>query len=173
MMVAVAWLALGVSIGTGLSARAADLTKSADNSGLQEVVVGAGKSQVIELPRPYVDVTVADPKIADILPLNARSVYIVGKKMGATAVNVYGAHHSLIAAVNVVVSADLESFKARLHEIFPDEKAIAVKPANESIVLYGTVSSPLVLGQIITLANSYAPGKVVNMLSVEIGRAHV
>jgi len=42
-----------------------------------------------------------------------------------------------------------------------------VRPANQSIVLSGTVSSPQSLHQILMLADTYAPGKVVNMLSVE------
>ncbi|MGA0604104.1 type II and III secretion system protein family protein [Caulobacter sp. KR2-114] len=132
-----------------------------------EVVVGAGKSQVIQLPTAYSDVMIADPKIADILPLNTHSVYVVGKTLGATALTIYGPGKRLIAAVNVVVSPDLESFKARLHEVLPGERDVAARAANQSIILSGTASSPAVMGQIATLADTYAPGKVVNMMSVE------
>ena len=58
---------------------------SYDYSNSYEVVIGVGKSQVIQLPTPYTDVMIADPKIADILPLNTRSLYVVGKSVGATA----------------------------------------------------------------------------------------
>ena len=109
---------------------------------------------------------IADPKIADVLPLNTHSVYVVGKAMGATALTVYGPGRRLIAAVNVVVSADIDSLKGRLHEILPEER-VAVRPANDSIILSGTASSGAVLERIVTLANTYAPGKVVNMMSVE------
>lgn len=132
-----------------------------------EVVVGAGKSQVIQLPTTYSDVMIADPKIADVLPLNSHSVYVVGKTLGATALTIYGPGKRLIAAVNVVVSPDLESFKARLHEILPGERDVAARAANQSIILSGTASSSAVMGQIATLADTYAPGKVVNMMSVE------
>ena len=133
----------------------------------REVVVGAGKSQVIELPSPYVDVMVADPKIADVMPLNTRSIYVVGKSMGATSVNVYGPGKQMIAALNIQVAPDTESFKARLHEILPNERSIAVRTANQSIILSGVASSPASLRDALTLAESYAPGKVVNMLGVE------
>jgi pilus assembly protein CpaC len=132
-----------------------------------EVVVAAGKSQVLQLPTPYSDLMIADPKVADVLPLTSRSVYVIGKTVGATALTVYGPGRRLIAAVNVVVSADLETLKGRLHEILPGERDVAVRAANDSIVLYGTVSSPAVLEKIMTLANTYAPGKVINMMSVE------
>jgi pilus assembly protein CpaC len=110
---------------------------------------------------------IADPKIADILPLNGHSVYVVGKAMGTTALTVYGAGKRVIYASDVIVSADLEGFKARVHEILPDENRISVSPANQSIVLSGTVSSPAVLQQVVTLADTYNPGKVVNMMSVQ------
>jgi len=132
-----------------------------------ELVVGVGKSQVLQLPEAYTDVMVADPKVADVLPLTSHSVYIVGKGVGSTALTLYGPNRRLLAAVNVVVSADIESFKARLHDILPDEKDVAARPANDSIILSGTASSPAVLQQIMTLAETYAPGKVVNMMSVE------
>jgi pilus assembly protein CpaC len=132
-----------------------------------EVVVGASKSQVVELPGSYSDVMVADPKVADVLPLNSHSVYIVGKTMGSTAVTIFGPGKRLLAAVSVVVSPDIETFKARLHEVLPGERDVAARAANDSIVVSGTVTSPAVLEQVVKLAETYAPGKVVNMLSVE------
>jgi pilus assembly protein CpaC len=152
--------------GRGAPAQAAPAGNS-DLSNSYEVVVGAGKSQVLQLPTPYSDLMIADPKVADVMPLTSRSVYVVGKTMGATALTVYGPGRRLIAAVNVVVSADVESFKSRLHEILPDERDVAARAANDAIVLSGTATSPAVLQQIVTLAETYAPGKIVNMMTVE------
>jgi pilus assembly protein CpaC len=131
------------------------------------ISIAVGKSKLGELPGAYSDVMIADPKIADILPLNSHSVYVVGKGMGATALTVYGAGKRVIYSSDVIVSADLDGFKARVHEILPDENRISVSPANQSIVLSGTVSSPTVLQQVVTLADTYNPGKVVNMMSVQ------
>ena len=131
------------------------------------ISIAVGKSKLVELPGAYSDVMIADPKIADILPLNSHSVYVVGKGMGATALTVYGAGKRVIYASDVIVSADLDGFKTRVHEILPDENHISVSPANQSIVLSGTVSSPAVLQQVVTLADTYNPGKVVNMMSVQ------
>ncbi|MGZ3274206.1 MAG: type II and III secretion system protein family protein [Caulobacteraceae bacterium] len=132
-----------------------------------EVTIAAGKSQVVQFGDDYTDIMVADPKIADVLPLNSRSIYVVGKGAGSTALSVYGPKKQLMAAVTVTVSADLDGLKARLHEILPREGEIAIRPANQSIVLSGAVSSPEAMRQVLTLAESYAPGKVVNMLYVQ------
>jgi len=131
------------------------------------IVIAMGKSRLVELPSAYSDVMIADPKIADILPLNNHSVYVVGKAMGSTALTVYGAGRRVLYSSDVLVSADLENFKARLHEVLPRETNVAVSTANQHILLSGTVSSPSALHQIMTLADTYDPGKVVNMMGVQ------
>ena len=131
------------------------------------IVIGVGKSKLVELPSAYSDVMIADPKIADILPLNNHSVYVVGKAMGSTALTVYGTGKRVIYSSDILVSADLESLKARLHEVLPRETNVSVGTANQSILLSGTASSASALQQIMTLADTYDPGKVVNMMSVQ------
>ncbi len=52
--------------------------------------MAAGKSQVVQFGEDFSDVMVADPKVADVLPLNSRSIYVVGRAAGSTALSVYG-----------------------------------------------------------------------------------
>lgn len=132
-----------------------------------EVVVSAGKSEVLEAPGAYRDLMIANPEIADVLPLSSHSVYVVGKKMGSTVLSIYGPGKTLISSVNIVVSADVNGMKTRLYELMPNENSVGVSAANESIVLSGSVSSAPRAQQIVALAESYAPGKVVNMMSVQ------
>lgn len=136
-------------------------------SSAPETALSVGKSKVINLAEPFSEIMVADPKIADVLPLNNRSIYVIGKALGSTGLTVYGPKKRLISASNIVVSADVEGLKSRLHDVLPLEQRLAVNGANQSIVLSGTVGSPAALQQVIALAQSYAPDKVVNMLSVE------
>ena len=138
----------------------------AAEEGHQEISIGVGKSHLFELPAPYSDVMIGDPKVADVVPLNPHAVYVVGKGMGSTALTIYGAGKRVLMTANVIVSADLEGLKARLHEVAPGETGIDVHPANKSIVLSGTVSSPAAMNQILSLADSYNPGHVVNMMTV-------
>jgi pilus assembly protein CpaC len=138
-----------------------------DYRNTQEVIVATGKSEVIQLPQAYSDLLIADPKIADVVPLNRNSVYVVGKAPGSTALTIYGPGKRLIAAVQVVVGPDTEGLKRRLHELLPTEKAVSVRTANDSLVLAGTATSAVALNQVLTLAETYAPKKVINMMSVE------
>jgi pilus assembly protein CpaC len=60
--------------------------------------------------------------------------------------------------------------KETIYKILPDEKDIRVIPTGDSITLSGTVSSTSNLSQILALAESYYPKKVVNLL--EVGGVH-
>ena len=166
--VALALGAAGVSPATAEAARpAATASGDLDPVSSYQVEIGLGKSQVLETPGPYTDLMIADPKIADVVPVSKHSVYVVGKGLGSTALTIYGPGRRLVAAVNIVVGPDSDAFKTRLNEILPDEKDVSVHGAGQSLIVSGTVSSPANLAQILALADTYDPGKVVNMLSVE------
>ena len=73
--------------------------------------------------------------------------------------------------VNLLQSEGFPSqFKEAVYKILPEEKDIRVTPAGESITLSGTVSSTSNLSQVLAIAESYYPKKVVNLL--EVGGVH-
>ena len=117
--------------------------------GRYEIVVPSGKSEVLEFPERYTDIMVANPEIADVLPLSTRSVYVVGKKLGSTAISVYGPGKRLLSAVNVAVSPDVTGLKARIHDVAGREDGVKVSAANDSIVLSGAVTSGPKANQIV------------------------
>jgi pilus assembly protein CpaC len=57
-------------------------------------------------------------------------------------------------------------FKEMLHKILPEEKEIRVITTHDGIVLSGTVSSTANLSQVLAVAESQYPKKVVNLLQV-------
>jgi pilus assembly protein CpaC len=148
-------------------AQAQPITVQPGNAATIQSVIAVGKSTTISVPVPYTDVLVAEPKIADVTPVDTHTVSIVGKSMGSTVITLYGANKRLLATVNVVVSADIEGLKAQIHQILPAETGVAISAANQSIVLSGTVTSPAALQQVVALAETYNPTKVVNLLSVQ------
>jgi pilus assembly protein CpaC len=133
-----------------------------------ELVVAKNKSEVIHIDVPYTDLLVGNSKIADVIALTDRSVYVLGKELGATSLMIYGSKKRLISILNIVVSRDVEGLKTRLHDVFPDEK-IEVRNAAASLLLSGTVSSSSKLSRILAIAKQYAPepAEVVNGLTVK------
>jgi pilus assembly protein CpaC len=141
--------------------------QDAPQGNVLEVQVPVGHTQVVEMPGTFSQVNIGDPATADVMPLNTHSVYVVGKALGSTSLTVYGARGRLLAAVSVVVTPDIDTLKLRLHEILPAESRVEVRAANQSIVLSGSASSAQALHQITSLAETFAPTHVVNMMTVE------
>lgn len=148
------------ALGQELTVRAAETSKHAG-----EFVVPVSKSQMLELDVPYKEALVGNSEIADVMPLSDRTLYVLGKKFGSTSLTIYGANRKLIAVLDLVVTPDIDGLKQRLYEIMPHDE-IAIRPANGSLMLSGTVSSPAKLSSALAIAETFAPKRVINLLSV-------
>ena len=163
-------LALGAAALTplGAAAPAAAQISSisvADNVHAGEVAVPVNKSQVIRSDRPYAKALIGNPEIADILPLTNQSLYVLGKKTGTTSLTLYDRGNMLIAVVDVVVGPDVTSLKRQLSELMPTDE-VGARISNDSIVLEGIVANAPAADRAVQIAETYAPGKVVNLLSI-------
>ena len=119
-----------------------------------EFMVPLNKSQVLRLERPFTDLTVGNPAIADVLPLTNQTIYVLGKTIGSTNMLIYGPNRQLIAVVDLVVTPDIAGLRARLHEIMPSER-IEVRHAGGSVVLSGTISSAIAQSKALAIAQRY------------------
>lgn len=129
------------------------------------MTVPLNKSQTLRVDRAYAKAIIGNPEIADVLPLSLTSVYVLGKGVGSTNLSLYDRSGGLIAVVDLVVGPDVQGLKRKLVELLPTER-IGVSASNDSIVLDGRVSSPAAAERIVSIADTYAPKKVLNMLSV-------
>jgi pilus assembly protein CpaC len=129
------------------------------------LTVPMNRAVVVESDVFFAEISVANPAIADIATLSERSIYILGRAPGRTSMTLLSADGSLIANVEVQVVPDVAELRERLREILRGE-AIEVRPANDGIVLSGTVSSGRVVDRAMELAERYAPGRVSNLMMV-------
>ena len=130
-----------------------------------ELNVPLNKSQVLRVDRPFAKALLGNPDIADILPLTDSSLYVLGKKMGTTSLTLYDRRSRLIAVVDIAVGPDVTSLKRQLSELMPDDR-VGARMANDSIILEGIVSSGPAADRAMQVAETYAPGKVINLLSI-------
>ena len=130
-----------------------------------ELEVPVNKSQVLRVDRPYAKALIGNPEIADVLPLTNQSLYVLGKKAGTTSLTLYDRANTLIAVVDVVVGPDVTTLKRQLSELMPGDQ-IGARISNDSIVLEGIVSDAPAADRAVQIAETYAPGKVVNLLSI-------
>jgi len=127
--------------------------------------VPMNRAVVVESDLLFAEISVANPAIADIATLSERTIYILGRAPGRTTMTLLGPDGALIANVEVQVVPDVAELRERLREILRGEH-IEVRPANDGIVLSGTVSSGRVVERAMELAERYAPGRVSNLMLV-------
>ena len=133
--------------------------------------LGIGKSVVVDLPRDVKDVLVADPKIANAVVRSSQRAYIIGGAVGQTNVVFFDAEGQQVASYDIAVKRDLNGVRAALKQTLP---GIQIEGVGESVVLTGSVSSPVEAQQAAEIAARLVGGseKVVNSIVVR-GRDQV
>ena len=153
------------AFGAAVPASAQVTVSEADDVRAGELAVPVNKSQVLRTDRPFAKALIGNPEVADVLPLSDRSLYVLGKKMGTTSLTLYDRRNMLIAVVDVAVGPDVISLKRQLSELMPNDQ-VGARMSNDSVVLEGIVSSGPAADRAVQLAETYAPGKVVNLMSI-------
>jgi pilus assembly protein CpaC len=132
-------------------------------------------SRIIRLPTSMKRVSVGNPEIGDLITIDSRQIYILGKSLGTTNVVLWDRSDKIIGVVNVEVTHDLNMLKSKLHDLLPGE-SIEVRSSSGSIVLSGQVSSATKVDAAVRIAETFlkkskesddtVPGNVLNMLQV-------
>jgi pilus assembly protein CpaC len=133
------------------------------------IEVTVGKSQVLDFKDPFSHISVTNPVTADIFVVTPTQVLIHGKAAGVTSLVVLYPDKTMY--FDVVVQADIGLLKERLKTIVPRDE-IDVRVVKDTIILSGNVGSEDTIGQVGTVAEIFAPRKVVNLLKAKDVRAH-
>ncbi|MCK9394925.1 MAG: pilus assembly protein N-terminal domain-containing protein, partial [Methylobacter sp.] len=128
-----------------------------------KVQVSLNKSRLITLDRNVAEISQGNPAIADfpvdteaaetsLIPPN--QLLIRGKSLGTTNLYLWGANRKIMQILDIEVTHDLDSLKAKLNELLPNEN-IAVRSSQKNIVLSGEVSTLANMQASIDLAGSF------------------
>lgn len=172
--------AAGVAVAATKPAPAADATKAAapsltpqspDYKGPTEMApslrLTIGKTALVRLPSDASRLSIGNPEVADVMLINPREVYLLGKKHGSTNVFVWS-KGGPTTIMDIIVGLDTGTLKQKLNELVPSETGIAVDSLGDSVVLRGRVSDPMRVQRLVSLAEVYGGGKkVVNLLTVD------
>lgn len=142
--------------------RMAGLGLPADVSQASVVI---NKSRVIEFDEPFESAFIAQPEIADLVPLTNQSLYILGKKLGATRLVVTDADKVVLHIVEIDVTHDLAAIERAISENIGANR-IRVASANGGLLLSGEVRDAVDVQRAVAIAERFAPDAVTNALSV-------
>lgn len=142
---------------SGLAAEAALATR---------LSLPVGKSLVIDAPGEVRRVSVGQPDIADFIQLSSRQIYLSGKTPGETNLTLWDGQGQVTRVYDVEVGADVSGLKKMMHDVLGQDAGIEVRTARNAVYLSGTARSSEALAKAVALAETFAPGKVVNMAQV-------
>jgi pilus assembly protein CpaC len=117
----------------------------------------SGTGGVITLPAPAANVFVADPKIAEVRPASATTLFVFGVGAGRTTVAAVDSQGALVAEYDVVVrpaayaSTEAEAMIAR---VLPG-RSIRVTPHNRGLMVSGTVATAEEGARILAIARGF------------------
>jgi pilus assembly protein CpaC len=160
-VVAMAWL---VPFAAGTVPAQARIIEVDGSSRSAAIVVPIGKSENVHTDGAFSDVVVADPETADVVPLTDHSVSILGKKIGATRVSLYGEGKRLVGLVDVEVAYDTVRLGAEIARQFPHAQ-IKVSSLNGRLMLSGVSPDAVTVDRAMTFAKQFGQD-VVNSVQV-------
>ena len=132
---------------------------------VRHVVVTVNKSRTFQLGQPFSTAVVGAPDIADALPMNDRTLYIQGKKIGTTNVSVFDTNNKLMGVLDVEVAIDTQSLQNRIR-LSTGSNGIRVSSSNGQIILTGMAPNAVVGDRAVSIVQSVAPNGVINAMSI-------
>lgn len=132
-------------------------TLSATQSG-KIVKVPHHKSTHVYLAAKAKRVSLGDPEVLDIVMLKSDEVFLIGKKLGSTNLMAWDSRGRLIESINIEVTHDLNSLKAKLFEFLPNEE-IEVHSAQNRLILSGQISNQAAMNKALRVAETYSAGE--------------
>lgn len=141
------------------------------------ITLGRNKSVLIELPRDLRDVIVSNPEIMDAVVQSSNRVYLIGKKTGQSNAFFFDVSGRQIVTLEVIVEHDTAVLESLFRRLLPGSN-IRAEVLNETVILTGTVRSPVDSGRASDIASRFIVSpqpeantrnreKVINMITVE------
>lgn len=123
------------------------------NAAVSTLKVVRGRSQIIKFAQPIVRISIADPQLADIIPLAPDQIMINGKTRGVTSFVVWD-EFGQEGIFDLYIENDSTELLKAIETIAPNEK-IQVRVTDDSFILSGQVSNSIILDEIRQTAKAY------------------
>jgi pilus assembly protein CpaC len=118
------------------------------------VRLNAGRSTFVNLPEAVVRRSLGDPEVVDARMVSPQVMYLASRRIGATNAIMQGRSGRCVA-FEIAVTIDTDSVQSKLAELMPEEKALRVSAAADTLILTGVVSDATVVERAIAIANAY------------------
>jgi pilus assembly protein CpaC len=135
------------------------------------IMLEAGTGKVMTLQGAVANVFVADPKVAEVRPASATSLFVFGVGAGRTTIAALDNSGQMIAQYEITVqpsSFNAAQAQATIARLVPGAR-VKVVPHTKGLLLTGAVNDPMQAAQAVAIAKTYVADNqmVENQLSVQ------
>jgi pilus assembly protein CpaC len=132
-------------------AQAQDVASSVTSSGV--INIALGNSHVVSHPVIIRRVSIANPEVADAVPVSSQEILVNGKASGTTTLLLWD-NAGGRRMYHVHVSPDVATLEADLRALFPND-SIEVISSGGSVILSGSVSQQLTAERVVAITQGF------------------
>ncbi|RWE82507.1 MAG: type II and III secretion system protein family protein [Mesorhizobium sp.] len=147
-------------------AHAADRFIDVSNPSLHRVFVPISQSATIQVNATLGDIVVGDEKIADAQPMTDKTLYVIGKSVGTTTVNLFSEDKRSLGTLQIEVGQDVSDMAAAIRQVAPKSR-IEIGSINGKIRLSGHVKDAATLASIVEVTQQYGPDAIINSVTID------
>ncbi|AZO49033.1 MAG: type II and III secretion system protein family protein [Mesorhizobium sp.] len=147
-------------------AHAADRRIDVSNPTIHRIFVPVSQSVTIQVNSTLGDIVVGDEKIADAQPMTDKTLYVIGKGVGTTTVNLFSEDKRSLGTLQVEVGQDVSDMAAAIRQVAPRAR-IEIGSINGKIRLAGHVKDAATLASIVDVAQQYGPDAIINSVTID------
>lgn len=118
-----------------------------------DITVIRGRSRILKFAQPIARVSIADPQLADIIPLAPDEIMLNGRQRGVTSLIVWD-NVGREGVFDLNITNDTSELQRAIEGIAPNEN-IRINVTDDSVVVSGTASNTVILDEIRQLAGAY------------------
>jgi len=163
---AAAALALSWALPLSSAVHAADRSIDVSSPAVHRIFVPVSQSVTIQVNSTLGDIVVGDEKIADAQPMTDKTLYVIGKGVGTTTVNLFSQEKRSLGTLQIEVGLDVSDMAAAIRQVAPRAR-IEIGSINGKIRLAGHVKDAATLASIVDVAQQYGPDAIINSVIVD------
>jgi pilus assembly protein CpaC len=135
------------------------------DSVIEPVLIKPGFTLTVRTDRPFNELVVGNPNIADVFPLTDSSVYVQANNTGATNVSFFGPNKELLGVMILNVRVDFNDLQQAINRAVPNAN-VSVANINGRVRVSGEVRDGPSLARVLELAEQFSDQPVINAVRV-------
>ncbi len=155
--------------GFAAPALAQTVTYDLNTTSVMRINLPMSQAVTVVISEPVGKVVAADPLIADAQPITDRSIYLVGRGFGTTAVNLYSAEGKPVGLLAVEVGADTADMARSIRAGVPSAD-IKVSTINGRVKLSGSVTDAVTMEKVLAIVAQYGSPQIINTVTLTGGQ---